>query len=156
MFITNDAFQSPLHKLFGDIGDSYWTSAEIALHQIWFLMALRIVDRSDTEPFEYERTLLLSDLEQLAHFLTLDSPDLFVRTAYIVTPGHVNGSTDWAMDELFRIWDAEEPNAEEQHIAVYETKSGKRYSHSLLGTPVKRLKIQSLRFELPSAHIGRN
>ncbi|WP_180126875.1 hypothetical protein [Rhodoferax sp. BLA1] len=155
MFITNDTSLSPIHKIFGEVGDSYWTSTELALHQIWFLMALQVVDRNDAEPVEFGRTLLLSNLDQVAHFLALDNPDLSVKSAYIVTPGHVNGSQGWAMDELVKIWNAQEPDATELHVTVYETVSGRSYCHSLLNTPVDKLTNQSLRFELPTARINR-
>lgn len=149
MFITNDAFRSPIHNAFADVGDSYWTSAEVSLHSIWFLIALRFVDRSNKEPFEFGKTLLLSNLEQVAHFLTLDDPDLSVGSAHIVTPGHVNGSQGWAMDELTKIWNAQEPDATQQQVTIYETLSGRRYSNSCLETPVNELTNQSLLFELP-------
>jgi len=155
MFITNDAFLSPIHNAFAGAGDSYWSSTEVSLQTIWFLMALRVVDRSDKVPFEFERTVLLSNHDQIAHFLTLDDPDLSVNSAYIVTPGHVNGSRGWAMEELIKIWNAQEPDETEQYVAVYETVSRKRYCNSFLETPVNELTNLSLLFELPSEHISR-
>lgn len=155
MFITNDAFLSPIHNAFADVGDSYWTAAEVSLQTIWFLMALRFVDRSGKVPYEFGKTLLLSNVDQVAHFLTRDDPDISVSSAYIVTPGHVNASQGWGMDELVKVWNAQEPDATEQHVTVYETLSGKRYCDSFLETPVNELINQSLRFELPTAHIDK-
>ena len=153
MFITNDTFLSPIHNAFADVGDTYWTATEVSLQTVWFLMALRFVDHSsDKEPFDVGRTLLLSNFDQVAHFLTLNDPDLSVDSAYIVTPGHINGSQGWAMDKLVKIWNAQEPDAKDQHVTVYETRSGKRYCNSILETPVNELANQSLLFELPSAH----
>lgn len=114
-------------------------------------MALRFVDRSGKEPYEFGKTLLLSNVDQVAHFLTRDNPDLSVNSAYIVTPGHVNGGPGWAMDKLLKIWNAREPDATEQQVTVYETVSGKRYCDSFLGTSVNELTIRSLSFELPIA-----
>jgi hypothetical protein len=150
MFITNNAFYSPIHSVLADAGDSYWTAAEVALHQMWFLVALRVVDRSGNKPFELERTLLLSDIQQVAHFVSSDNSDFSVRTVNIITPKHVNGTRDWAMEELVRIWNAQEPDASGHATPLYETKSGKRYCYSQFATPVEEMKIQSLWLEFPT------
>lgn len=150
MFITDLNCLLPISKLLGDdIGYSYWNRAEVAVAAIWFLVELRVVEQDKTEPFEFGRTLLVSDIEQVAHFLTPDSPDIFIRAVHIVTPGHVNGSQNWAMEKLVQVWDAHEPASKSQHVTVYETESGKRYCFSLLGNPVEKLTIKKMRFELP-------
>jgi hypothetical protein len=154
MFITNEACSSPiLNALAGD-GESHWTSVEVSIQKIWFLMSLRVVDRSDIEPFEYARTFLMSNFDQVAHFLALDTPDLIVEAAYIVTPDHVNGSQGWAMDELIRVWNYQADPAK-RRVFVYEAISGKRYSDSSLTTSVNKSKLLTLEFELPSANHDR-
>lgn len=148
MFITHDFDRSPVHSLLGNTGDTYWHAAELALNQIWFLLSLNQVDKTESEPCGFRRTLLLSDENQVKQLVQLNDPDVATVTAVcIITPGHVNGTKQWVMESLARVWSAREPDSEHPSTSIFETKSGHRYSNSFIGTPVDQLIVKTLEFE---------
>lgn len=150
MFITNEAFRSPIASLFGSTNEMYWSSAELALQHPWFLLTLRQVDRSESEPWVTKRTLLLSSDDQVEQLMSLSEPDeISVESLLIVSPSHINGTSHWAMDVVHKVWTAHEPEHESLHASVYETSSGRRYTNSALGTPAEDLVVETLKFEIP-------
>ena len=132
MFITNEAFHSPVSAMFGDASEKYWTMTELALHQIWFIASCVQEVGTGEDAYEIGRTLFLSDKRQLEELLESGAR---LEDAYIVTPAHINGGSGWLMERLVRIWNATEPDTECQRAHVFEAVSGQRYTDSALGTP---------------------
>ena len=152
MFITNETFRAPINSLFGSKNETYWSSAEVALQHPWFLLTLRQVDRSESEPWVTKRTLLLSSDDQIEQLMSLGEPDsISVESLQIISPSHINGTSNWAMDVVHKVWSAHEPGHESLLISIYETISGRRYTNFALGTPVEDLLVDTLKFEIPSA-----
>lgn len=149
MFITNESFRSPIATLFGNTNETYWSCAELALQQSWFLLTLRQIDRSESEPWVTKRTLLLTSDDQVDQLMSIGEPDeISVESLILVSPSHINGTSNWALDVLHKVWNAHEPEHENLHASVYETRTGKRYSNSAIGTPAEELVIETLRFEI--------
>lgn len=151
MFITNDAFRSPISNLLGDPSEQYWVAAELALRHPWFLVTLRHTEALDDEDAVITRTMLLSnvkDVERLAHPET-DGPMQF-ESVFVITPGHLNGTEEWKMEPLNAVWVAEEPSATSQVVEIYETKGGVKYARSMLETPIEELLNETLRFRFPA------
>lgn len=152
MFITNDVFRSPMSDLFGDAGCSYWPTVELGLQQMWFLMSVREAQQGDGEIFDITRTMFVSDFHYVEEFLEVyeSKKEIRLKSLHVVTPEHINGTNGWAMDELAKVWAAQEPDEPTQNAMVFETKSGRRFTSSMLGTPVEAFSFDSLRFAAPS------
>ena len=150
MFITNDAFRSPVSALLHDSTESYWLCTELALQQTWFIVTLRQFETTDEDAAEVERTLLLSSLGQVEQVMRQNAGGLLAcDSVHVITPRHVNGSEQWRMDLLSAAWVAHEPSAKGQTANIYETAAGEKYAHSHLGTPIHELQLERLLFRLP-------
>lgn len=153
MFITNDAYKSPVSGLLGDPAVAYWAAAEVALYQSWFLVTISQAESIDVgNTFEIARTMLISniaDVEGLAQLRTDGYPRL--DSVLIITPSHVNGTGTWKMESLQAVWTAEEPSVPGQVVRIFETSAGRTYAISMLGTPLEELRNKTLclRFPLP-------
>lgn len=151
MFITNNAFRSPISDLLADPSETYWQATELALHHPWFLVTFRQLDLSDHEPFEIGRTVLLSNVGEMEQLINQDSGGRLVfDSIQVITPGHINGSDQWKMEPLHAAWSAQEPNVEGQTLEVYETIAGVRYVNSILGTSIDDLQMETLIARFPT------
>ena len=152
MFITTSAFRSPLSDLLRDPTEQYWVAAELALQHPWFLVTFRHSElNEDGNAFEANRTMLLSnvrDVENLAQQET--GGTLHFESAYVITPGHLNGTDGWKMEPLNAVWMAEEPSAVGQVAEIYETRAGLKHVRSMLETPIEELRNAIVRFRLPN------
>ncbi len=151
MFITHATSKSAISGLFGESSFERWHDVELALDVPWFLVSFRHVEIDDDGVFEVGRTLLFTSLEAVEN-LVRRSNDGVIKfdSVQVITPGHVNGSSDWKMDPLRVVWSAKEPNTEGQTADVFETIEGSRYAHSMLGTPIERLNLEGVRFKAPT------
>ncbi len=149
MFITREAYKSPMAALFLCKGEDGWSAIELALQQTWFLVHLEPSDASTGTEVHCGRTLLLFDFPNIERFI-LSSPDSTARllTVHIVTPGHVNGSDSWKMDQLRAVWQGREPvNGSEIPMDIFETVCGKRYPASFSALSIEELAADKLKFE---------
>jgi len=65
-----------------------------------------------------------------------------------VTPGHVNGSDSWQMDQLRAVWQGREMVDEhEMPMDIFETMSGKKYPASFCNLSVDELAGDTLKFQ---------
>ena len=148
MFITNNAFRSPISSLLGNLDAQYWTAAELALCRPWFLVKFRYTQETDdTDTFEMTRTMLLSNLTDVELWaLQEQGGSMQLESVLLVSPGHLNGTDDWKMEPLSAIWTAEEPSTGGQIVDIYETRAGVKYVHSMLETQIEELRNETLRF----------
>lgn len=149
MFITRDAYKSPVSALFLGSGEAGWLAAELALQQVWFLVHLEEFDSVDDPAFSSSRTVLLFDFRSVERFI-LSNQDGRVRlkSAHIVTPGHVNGSDSWKMDQLRAVWQGRElVDDYEVSMDIFETVSGEKYPASFSGLSIEELAGETLKFE---------
>ena len=156
MFVTQDAFKSPLSGMFGEPGQHHWLAAELALAQHWFMA--QVVQRpfpKEKDPHELDRTLFLS---RLADLTILAHPDptgtTRLASAFIVMPAYAKGGMDWRMERLRAVWTANEPDSTEEveeTAEIFETESGAVYNFSLHKTPVEKLlnRVLACQFPIP-------
>lgn|GEM_PF-4617485 len=78
-----------------------------------------------------ERVLDLAQLHR--------DPHIWVESVLMVSPGFMNGSSDWQMNSLAAIWTSVEPDAPSQYATVYELDDGRRYVRSALGSSLDSL-----------------
>lgn len=148
MFITREAYKSPASNLFSSSGDIVWSMAELALQQIWFLAHLEEVDAENADGYANNRTVLLFDFETIERFLQSDQDGrIRLKSVHILTPGHINGSDSWQMDQLRAVWQGREI-VDEHPVPtdIFETVSGKKYPASYCNLPVEELAGDTLKF----------
>lgn len=151
MFMTDEVFRSPLSGLLREAGCTYWPTVELGLQRMWFLMSVREALHSDGKSYDIDRTTLISDFQFFEQFLqAYEAKEIRLNSIQIVTPGHMNGTNSWAMDVLAKIWDAQEPDEPNQTALVFETKSGRRFTNSMLGTPAEAFSVDSLKYASPN------
>lgn len=152
MFLTHEDFRSPFSSLYGDSGTNYWLNAEVAHSNFWFLLTFSQVERNECGLSASTRTVMLGSDAQIENHLSIirNEPEYFrFKSLQIVSPHHANGSSSWMMEVLDKVWTAREPEHGDQLASIYETRTGNRYCNSLLGTPLKELIVESLKFEIP-------
>lgn len=151
MFITRDTYKSSVAALFLGKGEAGWSATELALQQTWFLIHLEASDSEDDQELYCNRTVLLFDFQSVEHFITSSQDgNVRLKSVHIVTPGHVNGSDDWKMDQLRAVWQGREPVHESKNsipIDIFETVSGEKYSASFSVLSVEELATDTLKFE---------
>lgn len=147
MFITSDAFRSPMSALFCEPSNTGWMAAELALQQIWFLVNFEQFENTKEDEFSCERTMLFTDFRSVEQLINM-GPESGIRlkSVHILTPGHVNGTDTWKMDRIGAVWLGREPHSEYVPMDVFETTSGKKYSASFVGLTADELQIESLKF----------
>jgi hypothetical protein len=100
--------------------------------------------------FNGRTTCMLSsvhDVTELVNFCT--EHEYLVASARVMTPGEMNKTGVWTLDELAAIWEAEEPESPRYKALVYETASGKHYAHSQFNTSLAELGGLSCLVEFP-------
>ena len=151
MFITDNAFKSPLSGFISDQSESYWTTVELALHDSWFIVTFRQDWSPDSDgSINIGRTLMLSDLSRIEPLIELrDGGHLELESVQMVSPAHVNGTQDWNMERLSSVWLAEEPSSPGQLAEIYETTAGTTYVSSVQSTPLEAFATKELRYCFP-------
>lgn len=100
--------------------------------------------------FNGRTTCMLSSVHDVAELVNYCAErEYFVSSARVMTPGDMNETGVWMLDELATIWEAEEPESSCQKALVYETATGKHYTHSLFDTPLTELGQLACLVEFP-------
>lgn len=85
-------------------------------------------------------TCMLSAVHDVAELVTFCSEhEHFISSARILTPGDMNISGVWRLEELCTIWEADEPESPRHKALVYEISSGEYYVHSQFRTSLEEL-----------------
>jgi hypothetical protein len=149
MFITKSAYKSPVSAFFTGRGEVAWSATELALQQIWFLVQLEEIEAAGGSGFSISRTVLLFDFQNVEQFIQSDPGDRArLKSVHIVTPGHVNGSDNWQMDQIKAVWQGREPVDDyEIPMDIFETVSGKKYSASFSDLSIEELAGETLKFQ---------
>ncbi len=148
MFITRDAYKSPISAFFQNGGDLAWSATELATQQIWFLAHLEEIDPEDGDGCICHRTVLLFDFLSVENFLNFGQESkVRLKSVHIVTPSHVNGTDSWKMDQLRAVWQGREM-VDDHPIPtnIYETVSGEMYPASYCGLTSEELAGDTLKF----------
>lgn len=149
MFITRDAYKSPVSALFSGSGEFVWSVTELATQQIWFLAHLEELQSENDSGFLSSRTLLLFDFQSVEHFIHSNQDGrVRLKSIHIVTPGHVNGSDNWQMDRLRAVWQGREPfRGHDVPMNIFETVTGKKYPASFCSLSIEELAGDTLKFQ---------
>ncbi len=100
--------------------------------------------------FGGRKTCMLSSVHDVAELLSFCAEHEHpVSSARVMTPGVVNETGVWTLDELATIWEADEPESPRYKALVYETASGKHYAHSQFDTPLSELGQLACLVEFP-------
>lgn len=151
MFVTNEACKATFPRFFAAPDELYWTAAKLALHVPWFLVRFSQTEETDGgENIEFHETVMLTDVRDVACLVHSRAEGVLKSaTAYVITPGHVNGTNDWKMESLKAVWMASEPNTPERAVMILETLEGLRYGMSSVETPLEALCNWTLSFRVP-------
>lgn len=151
MFISHTANLSPASRLYLDKTQSQWNAIELALNRPWFLVSFQQLEAEADCAVTYQRTMLVESLVSVEQFLRASSDGLIkVDAIQVVTPGEINGSSNWKMDVLDSVVTAEDPDNEGMTANVFVTCGGKKYADSWTGTPLEKLKLGEVRFKSPA------
>lgn len=151
MFITREVYKSPASAIFAGSETLVWSAAELGVQQSWFLAQLEESDAQKGDGHASIRTIFLFDFTSVEHFLHSNQDDrIRLKSVHIVTPGHVNGSNGWQMDQLRAVWQGREVIDEhEVPTNIFETVSGRKYPATYCGATVEELAGDTLKFQLP-------
>jgi hypothetical protein len=147
MFITREAYKSPALAVFADSGEFIWTATELALQQSWFLVSLE-GKPVDAAGLSFTSTLLVSNFKSVESLLhSGPNGNVHLKSAHVVTPGHVNRSNDWQMERLRAIWVANEMvEGDAVPTDIYETVSGNMYKEFFCNIAVEDLVGRTLKY----------
>lgn len=149
MFLTFDSYKSPVSALLMGSDAAAWSATELAHQRAWFLVELEELGPVEDLSLSGQRTVLLFEFQHIEQFIRL-GPNSKVRlkSVHMATPGHVNGSGNWKMDQLRAVWQGREPREDfEIPVDVFETADGKKYLASFSELPIEELAADTLKFE---------
>lgn len=140
MFETHDIAEVPIHSLIADDGARLWQYVALRIHIPWFHVVY-----TETEA-ETSGMIFLSNTEQL---LDLQQQiGIKIKQVDLVSPGYINGSTNWKMEPLKEIWEGLELGlSNEQKLLLYVLNNGNRYVNSAVGSTESDLTNRQLVFK---------
>lgn len=149
MFLTRAPFLSPISSLFCEPDENVWTATELVLQQTWFLAYFEQSETLEEDEFACARTMLFAEFSGVEQLIGL-APESGIRlkSVHILTPGHVNGTDNWKMDQIGAVWSGRESQTEYSPMDVFETTSGDMYSASLAGHNADKLQLDAMKFKL--------
>jgi hypothetical protein len=151
MFITRENYKSPFSALLTGKGEAGWTATELALQRIWFLVDIEDLGYGGQEAVATRRTLLLFDFKSVEELMGSSTRKGHrLKSVHIATPGYLNGSDNWRMDQLRAVWQGREHiEGEELLMDIFETVSGERYPAMFGPLSSEELATDNLKFQLP-------
>ncbi|PQA75954.1 hypothetical protein [Rhodoferax sp. TS-BS-61-7] len=148
MFFTRTAFRSPISNLFCEPGETVWSAAELTLQQTWFLAYFEHFEVPGDTEFACGRTMLFAEFSGVEELIGLGPESgIHLKSVHILTPGHVNGTDTWKMDQIGVVWSGREPDAEYMPMDVFETTSGERYPASFVGNNAVEFQLDAVKFK---------
>ena len=130
MFETVNSAEVIMPPELGLLDEKVWWYTKLRLHTHWFYVVCEYLDITGDK---YSEMYLISQHYQLRDLQ--ESHDHTIRQMYIVTPGYMNGSNKWKMEEMSEILVGIEPeNINDQEAYIYVLGNGDRYVDSLLST----------------------
>lgn len=96
MFVTHQSAEVPFGNLFGRENAHYWRAVEYPSPFPWIFVEIAKGDRGS-------RTFFLPSVPDFEQFLSELGNEFSVRNAYLVSPGFMNNSTQWAMQRLAKV-----------------------------------------------------
>jgi len=118
MFLTFEHAESPVGALMR--GGHMWRYVEYLTEHPWFYVTLIESDEDSVRQTVY----LIPLLEDLLELVQADDQGLSILHVFLVSPGSLNGSGSWKMDELIEIKRA---YGSERQCLVYSVHPGVDY-----------------------------
>ena len=147
MFITRAAFRSPVSSLFCEPGETAWIAAELTLQKTWFLAYFEQFETPGNTEFACGRTMLFSEFSGVEQLIDLGPESgIHLKSVHILTPGHVNGTDTWKMDQIGVVWSGRGPHTEDIPMDVFETISGEKYPALFGGHTVVEFQLDAMKF----------
>lgn len=121
MFVTDNSAHHPVAtRLFGD-GRNIWRAVSLATHNEWFYVSF---DVKTPEGVFGETFLISHPATDLLSFIDQPRDEaISISDIQLVSPPHLNGSDQWKMESLIRIW----RTPKDTWSTIYEVANGNRY-----------------------------
>ena len=122
MFQTANESRHPVYSAFAGDGHTVWSQVELVLSRPWFFVNFtRNVEEDGTIG-----NIFLSLLDQLIELSELKSPSFELNEVLLVSPGWINQTSGWKMDQLDSVW----RHPDTPSSLYYRLKDGREYVES--------------------------
>jgi len=119
MFQTHESAKLPI--FWKDVGESLWSYTELMANASWFYADCLLTDGVDTVTSTY----LLSMSSQINDLINI--PEITIKSVYIVSPPHINGTDSWKMNPVAKICAGKiRYERYKSNIEIYELKNGEK------------------------------
>jgi len=144
MFHTFAPAEVPFPPGMTQEGRKHWWYVEYCLFLPWFHVTYEI-----TEPDNDFKFTLMRLFMQVEHFVEFSKwDDVIIKEPSIVTPKYMNGISEWRMDPLKEIWQANSPDRPKDILHIYVLKDGKLYQDRDKNYPEDTLLNKKLIYKL--------
>jgi len=143
MFETTEAAELPISEIMASFGSRAWEYVQLRLNMPWFYVNCRV---SYLDGPQLNEMMLLSTPDKLCELKK--STALEILEVYLVTPGTLNGTNYWQMEQLVQVWQADDPQDCSIPAFVYVLRDGKQYNYSDLDISKCGMENMELLFEI--------
>lgn len=148
MFLANEAYRSPVAPLFYGPEYSGWDALDLSLHTEWFLASFNQIEGRGKHKTAIRRTMLFSNFSGLEPLVTnAPNSNLTLESIHLVTPGHLNRTKTWALEQVRTIWEAKCPDDLDQAYHVFETMDGHRYAFPQVAVALDAVQLGQMSYQ---------
>ena len=135
MFCTSTNGKMPIPPVFDDGSECWWSYVKLPL----FVPYFQLVCGSRCEPTGSLQTFFFPSIDQVLSIL--GDPNVDVTAVQLVSPGHMNGTGNWQIDELSTVYRGFESQSEEfkKYAFLYVVADGSRYLESCVASTESEL-----------------
>ncbi|MFM9913095.1 MAG: hypothetical protein ACKVN9_06155 [Methylophilaceae bacterium] len=140
MFETYDHAEVPVLKQLSLNGERLWQYVQLHIHIPWLYVEYAV----SYEDGKFKSILFLTDNDQLQSLV--DRSDVEITQAHVVTPGYVNQTNVWKMDQLKKVMTANiKCGGELEPVTIYELLDGQKIIYGSNGvTDEKPINIKTV------------
>jgi len=130
MFCTTADGEMPIPPVFDDGSECWWSYVKLPL----FVPYFHLVCGSLREPKGSLQTFFIPTIDQVLTILR--DPSIDVPSVQLVSPGHMNGTGSWRIDELSTVYRGIESQSADftQYAFLYVVADGSRYLESCVAS----------------------
>lgn len=149
MFETCDHAEIPIPKELSLNGERLWHYVQLHIHFPWLYVEYAI----DYEDYKSKSILFLTTNDQLQELV--DRSDIEITQVHVVTPGYVNKTNVWQMDQLKKVMTASITKGRfREPVTIYLLCNGKELIYSPNGVTVVKPKNLKTVFSAVSSQNG--
>lgn len=126
IFETADSSEIAIPPMFIGRANKRWSNVSLSFHKAWYFV---VYDLQTEEGVDENNIIFCSISDQIAEMLLVKN--LHIKDVYLVSPGYLNGSDSWKMENVKEVWKAELNNDVDGTARVYVLADGREYVHSL-------------------------